>query len=384
MPAIEDHTGLTNQTIAKYARRNFVNISNRKTEYTFFPAIQRNAKKAIANKWAQLNFGLPFETNTDGGTTFKWNVQVTKSDSAQWVSQAAPINVDAVDHQVQATVPWRLARKHWSYNEWEMAAQASDKTRLTSIIVSRMLGCDQGFADFFEEWGWGAPPPSTDKTTAFPLRYWLYTEPESTVGSYSTFTSIVNEGDGNFLNVNHNSYTDGPGGISRATYDMWGNWNCQYTTFSDSDLIEKFTYACMSTHFSSPVDYPNLVKDAPEKAVYTTRGNVIKKGRLARQQNDQNTSDLVARIADAEMFRVPFYAVPHLSSGDFTLYGAARKDPIYMIDWSTFYWVSQNGFQMKAKVFRDDLSAPLDIVPAVWLGGQLVCLEPRRNAVLSL
>ena len=59
MPALESHTGLLKQTIPFYNRRNFVNISNTKEWYTAFPAIQRNAKRAIRNKWTDFQFGPP-------------------------------------------------------------------------------------------------------------------------------------------------------------------------------------------------------------------------------------------------------------------------------------------------------------------------------------
>lgn len=382
MPAVESHTGLLKQTIPHYNKRNFVNISNTKTEYTAFPAIQRNAKKAEKEGWAKLNFGLPVNVHTYGGTGLEWNVQVTKGNTFEWVSMDDPVNVDRRDHQIRATVPWRMCRNHWSYNKREMAA-CRGAEELTSLIQARSLGCDQDFADAFESWFWAAPPASTDDRTAFPLRYWLFTEPESTVGSYSTYTSILTTANGNFLNVNHNSYSSGPGGISRATYPQWGNWNVQYTAFSDADYVEKFTYAAIKTHFRSPVDYPNLVKEGPDRAVYTTTANKVIQARLARQQNDQNGSDLQARMMDYDLFRIPHYAVPHLDSSDFSLYSSSNKDVAYMIDWNTIFWTSTEGFTLKDDILPPSREAPLAYTHVRYLDGQLVCYEPRRNAVLS-
>lgn len=382
MPAVEAHTGLLKQTIPHYNKRNFVNISNAKTEYTAFPAIQRNARRAAKEGWSKLNFGLPYNVHTYGGTGLEWNVQVTKGNTFEWVDMDDPVSIDRRDYQIRASVPWRMCRNHWTYNKREMAACRGEE-ELTNLITSRSLGCDQDFADAFENWFWGAPPASTDTKTAFPLRYWIFTEPESTVGSYSTFTSIINSGAGNFLNVNHNDYTSGPGGISRATYQAWGNWNVQYTAFSDADYVEKLQYAAIKTNFTSPVDYPNLVKDAPERACYTTTANKIIQGRLARQQNDANTSDLAARMSEYDLFRIPHYAVPHLDSSDFVLYGSSNKDAVYMIDWSTIFWTSTEGFTLKDDILPQSREAPLSYTHVRYLDGQLVCYEPRRNAVLS-
>ena len=383
MPAVEAHTGLLKQTIPHYNKRNFVNISNTKTEYTAFPAIQRNARRAMKDGSSRVNFGLPVQVHTYGGTGLEWNVQVTKGDTAEWVDMDDPVSIDRRDHQVRASVPWRMCRCHWSYNKREMAACRGEE-ELTNLITSRALGADQDFADFFENWFWGAPAASTNTKVAFPLRYWIYSEPESTVGtSYSNYTGIVNEGTDNFVAFNHNSYTSGPGGISRVTYPQWGNWNVQYTAFSDADYVEKFTYAAIKTGFHSPVDFPDLVKGGPDQACYTTTANRIIQARLARGQNDRNTSDLVARFSDVDLFRVPHYAVPHLDSSDFSLYGADNKDVVFMIDWNTIFWTSTEGFTLKDEILDPSREAPLSYTHVRYLDGQLVCYEPRRNAVLS-
>lgn len=379
MPALENHTGLLKQTIAHYNRRSFVNISNAKQYYTAFPAIQRNAKRAIQNRWVQMNFGLPVEVYGGGGTTYKFNVQVEKGDTFAWVDMHDPVNIDERDFQVQASVPLRMCRNHWSYNKREMAACRGPE-ELTSLIQSRSLGCDQDFADAFENWFWGAPPASTDTRTAFPLRYWIFSEPESSEGSYTNFTSV---GTNNLLNVNHNDYSSGPGEISRATYQSWGNWNCQYTTFSDTDCVDKISDAVMDTNFIAPVDFPNMVKGEPDRAMYTTKANVKTRARLARQQNDANTSDLLARIADSDIWQIPMYRVPHLDSADFSLYSSSNQDVIFGIDWTTIYWMATSGFTLQDDILEPSREAPLDYTHVRYLDGQLVCIEPRRNFVLS-
>lgn len=386
MPAVESHTGLLKQTIPHYNKRNFVNISNTKPQYTAFPAIQRNAKKAMkrltrTGAETLVNFGLPVHVHAFGGYQLEWNVQVTKMNTFEWVGMDDPVSIDRRDHQVRANVPWRMCRNHWSYNKREMAACRGEE-ELTNLITSRSLACDQDFADAFENWFWGTPPTSTDDKTAYPLRYWIFTEPESTVGSYSTFTSALQAGQGNFLNVNHNDHTGGPGGISRATYQQWGNWNCQYTNMTDTDAVELFTYAALAVGFQSPVDFPNLVKE-PMQAAYTTTANKIIQARLARQQNDRNASDLVARWGDAELFRVPWYRVPQLDSSDFSLYSSSNKDVVYLLDWSTIYWTSTEGFTLKDEILPPSREAPLAYTHVRYLDGNLVCYEPRRNAVLS-
>jgi hypothetical protein len=212
----------------------------------------------------------------------------------------------------------------------------------------------------------------------------LFSEPEGTGGSYTTnYQSITNGGQSNFLNVNHASYTSGPYGISRVTYPQWGNFNCQYTTFNDTDALEKLTYAILCCNFQAPYDFPDMVKGGPTYAMYSTTANKVIHGRLARQQNDQNGSDPLARMTDNEVFRIPMFRCPQLDSSDFTLYGGSNKDVIYGIDWSTWWWMTTSGFQFEDEILEPSREAPLDYTHVRYLRGNLCNIEPRRNFVLS-
>lgn len=388
----ELHPGLQVKTRSSYETRKFVDVSMPIQKYLFAAAIQRNASRSMGERSDGtryvVNFGLPVEVRTSGGSDLKWNVKVARGDNFGWVTGATPLNIDRRDYEKQATAYYRMCRVHYSINEEELA-DCRGPEMITDLRVTRRLGAEQDFCAGFEDWGWAAPPASTDTETAWPLRYSLYTEPESTVGSYSTFTDLINEGLGNFLNVNHASYTSGPYGISRADYQSWGNWNCQYTNFGDDDYVEKFVAACFNIGFQSPVPFPQLDNQMPNQGVYTTLANIIEKGRRAKLQNDANTSDLAARIPDMDMFQVPYYAVPQFNNPDFTLYGtqtagvANSKDVVFLIDWSSWAWITKAGFNFEDRRFGPQLAAPLDETYAKYLKGNLVNWNPRRNAVLS-
>lgn len=386
MPALENHSGLLAMTIPFFNRRKFVDLGSSLQHYCALPAIQRNMKRAIKSKWTDFQFGLPTEVFEGGGTSFKFNVQVTNRNNFAWVSEDDPVNIDKRDFQKQVTYPWRLARlQDWSYGEWEVSA-CKGKEEIVSLTKSRMLGNEQGAVDGFENWFWGAPPASTDTKTAFPLRYSLYTEPESTVAAYSNYTGLNTTLEyNNAMAFNHASYTSGPGGLSRVDYPRSGQFNVQYTALSDTDGIDKFIDACLDTDWQSPLDSPALVKEAPDKAVYTTKTNLKTKRRLQTQQNDSNGSDLVARWSDLDLFRVPWYRVPMFDKASrFTLYGSGNKHPIYGIDWNTWHWASKTGFTMTDKIFAPSREAPMTYTHVRYLGGQLVCLDASRNIVMSL
>lgn len=384
--ATELHPGLQKSTIPHYMRGNFVDISLDQQEYLFAAAIQRNAERSMGTRADKsryvINFGLPVEVKAWGGSELVWNVKVAHGDNFAWVTGSTPVNIDRRDYEEQARIPFRMCRVHYSCNEEELADCRSAE-EITNLKLARKLGAEQDFAKSFENWGWGAPPPSSDTETAYPLRYYLFTEPESTVGSYTTFTSLIRQGNGNFLNVNHGSYTSGPAGLSRATYQQWGNWNCQYTNFADDDYVEKFTCGCLKIGFRSPVSYPRLDNAAPNQAVYTTTANLLVKARLARQQNDQNTSDLQSRFNDVELFQVPHYAVPQFDSSSFSLYSSSNKDVAFLIDWSSWAWITKQGFDFYDRKYTGQLQAPLDETYVRYLKGNLTCWNPRRNAVLS-
>lgn len=383
MPALEDHTGLERQTIDAYQRRSFINVSNTKQQYTAFPAIQRNMKIAKKKGYDELNFGLPVEVKSEGGQEFKWNAQVTKNNNVSPVSADDPINISKKDHQIQLAVPKRLIRGHWSYERWEMAANRG-KEKIVSMMTSRRLGNDQDMADWFENWFWDSAPLSTDKLTPFNLRYWCYTEPESSQGSYSAYTSILDGTEHkNNLALNHNNFSSGPGGVSRVTYPQLANGNVQYTAFTDLDCVDKITSLMLYSNFVQPVEFPDMVKGAPQRGMYTT--SAVKKvaARLARQQNDANASDLVARFTESEIMRTPMYWVPQLDTAEFSLYGSSNKDVIYGLDWSTWWWATVSGFNFEEHLFPPSREAPLHYTHAQYLGGQLCCIDPRSNWVAS-
>lgn len=385
MPALESHTGLLKQTIPFYNKRKFVDLSNKLPYYSAAAALMRNAKKSITTKHNVFNFGLPTEVRSEGGYQFEWNVQVSSHNTLEWVSDDDPVNIDRRDFQVRANLPWRLCRvQKWSYTTWELQACKGEQ-ELVSLTTSRALGNEQGACDGLENWFWAAPPASTDTKTAFPLRYYLYTEPESSAGSYSSSFNAIGTGElANFMNLNHNSYSGGPASISRVTYPRAGNWNCQYTTFNDTDLIEKVTHACLSTGFHSPTESPRMVPENLDKALYTTKANMIIKARLARQQNDQNGNDLNARFTESDMFKLPMYWVPAFDDTNrFTLYSGANKDVVYGIAWDSWYWASRTGFTMEDEIFPPSLEAPKTYTHVRFLGGQLVCMDPAQNFVLS-
>lgn len=385
MPA-ELHPGLAVKTHDHFVRRKFVDVSMDHQVYPVASAIKRNAMRSMgrASDGTRyvMNFGLPVEVTTSGGTQIKWNIKVTKGGNFQWVTGSTPVNVDRRDYEVQGSAPWRMCRVHYSLNDEELN-DARGPEEITDLRLTRSLGSEQDFVAGFETWAWSPPPPSTDLLTAYPIRYALYTEPESTAAAYTNFTSLVRSGAGNFLNVNHNSYTAGPYGQSRATYNNLGNWNCQYTTFADTDFVEKFTAACLKIGFMSPVMYPQLDPKTLRHQAFTTTANCIVKARLARQQNDANTSDLQARYNDADLFQTPMFAHPYFDDADFSVYGGSNKDVCYLFDWNSWSWVTKSGFDLIDRTYNPQLEAPLDTTYVKFLRGNLICWNPRRNAVLS-
>lgn len=368
MATWETHEGLLVQAIPDYGRKKFVNISNERTSYTIFPAMKGRAEYADRNR---LKWGLPHMVDGAGGTEFTFNVQVSKGNTFQWIRETTPINVVRKDYQRRVTLPWRMCRTHYSINMRELAA-AKGSEQITDLRTSRKLADDQDWADSFEDWGWGAPPASTDEETAFPLRYWIFSQPE-TVSTPSYSGDFA--GDGGFLNLNHANYTSGPAGLSRVTYPQWGNWNFQYTSFNDAAL-DKIARAFLRTEFQAPVEHPDKITGPPDQAMYTGISNVITRMKLARQQNDSNTSDVLSRFAENAVFRVPMYYVPAIDS---ITIGGSDPGAIFGLDWSTWYLATKSGYTLKDQLFQPDRQAPMDVTHARWLECQMVCCSPRNN-----
>jgi len=374
MATWESHEGLLQQAIPNYNRKTFVNISNTKTQYTFFPSMRGRAQYAEKNK---LKFGMPNHVSDTGGTEYVFNVQVAKGSTFSWVRETTPINIVRQDYQKQVRLPRRMCRTHWSINMRETEA-CKGPEELTDLMTARKIGDDQDWADSFETWGWGVPPTFSDEQTAFPLRYWIFCQPE---GDGAPAYAAPFSGDGGFLNNNHASYTAGPGGLSRVTYPMWGNYNFQYSAFNDA-LIDKIAIAVLKTEFDAPVQHPDKIQGPPDKAMYTGISNVVARAKMARQQNDQNTSDLMSRFAENSVFRIPMYYVPQLD--DVLMYGALNRSPIFGLNWNTWYMATSGGFNLKDALFQPDRSAPMDVTHARYLETQTVCCSPRENWVATL
>ena len=372
MPAIESHSGLSVQSLPKYQKRTFVDISTSRTHFTALPMLARNSAK-LSKVFPNFKMGAP--VTMEGGTQFKFNVQVGASSTYTAVDMNDPVAPSISDYQVQAAVPIRIARVHRSYNEFELKANTGNE-QITSIVESRRLAMMYDLAEGVENAFWGPELSSGDTTAFWPLRHYIMSQRESSSAAYSSSFDTTSEG--GFLNENTTNFSSGPGGISRVTYPQWGNWNNQYTSFTDTDAILRIRRAMLDTAFVAPTTVPNMVPEAPDRMMYSTKSNVLTLATLARQQNDQNGNDLGYRDGMASINGVPFVYCKAVN--DMTVSGTNRSH-IFGIDWSTVYFGVN--VDLEEKVFAPDITHPYSMVHITTLAGNLVVTEARRNFVLT-
>lgn len=379
MAAVESHVGLLQQSLERFERYKFINISNTKQHYSIMPMLTKQYK-SMYDQGFKFGADVQYEST---GRQFVQNVQVNANSSFQTMDMSDPLNVNPEDHQLQSKFPVRIFSVNYPMNKVEKIANTTPE-QITDMFISRRVGAKQALADGLETQGWSKPSSSSDVQSMWGIPYWLFTQTEASSGAYSGNFASAN--DGGFLNENLTAFPNGPGGISRVTYPQWGNWNNQYTSpgtggFDDA-TIRKIAIAIVSTGFTYPYDFPDAQKGPPMLAIYSTKRNWLLKGEKARQNNDANTSNLMARTVEADVFTVPWMWLPHL---DTALFGAETSvtHRIYGINWNQAYFAVASGMDLTEEVFAPDISHPLSTVYAMFLEGNMCFQNPRSCFVLS-
>jgi hypothetical protein len=292
----------------------------------------------------------------EGGLAWEFEVQMDHNHSAKTVALFETDSANINDTLASGKVEARHINASYSYDLREPAFQRGGiatvnlvKSRYTAMIVS--------FYELLEEILWSKPVDSSDLKTPYGIAYWV--------------TRSATTG---FNGLNPSGFSD-KGGISSSVHPRWKNYTAQYADITKEDLIRKMRTAARKSKFRSPVSHATPTF-AMGNGIYVNN-DVIGLLEEALEDQNMNLGNDIASKDGRTMFKgTPVTYAPKLDDD--------TANPVYMLDWKSLQvgvlagWAENLGkptpIADKHNVRRVDLDASL----------QMVCTDPRRQAVITL
>jgi hypothetical protein len=251
----------------------------------------------------------------------------------------------------------RHVNAHYIYDQREPAFQRGG-TGIVDLVNTRYVAMMVSFYELLEEILWSKPTDSTDTKTPYGLAYWI----------------VKNATEG-FNGGNPAGFTDGRAGISTGTYARFANYTAKYVAVSKEDLIRKMRKAHRRTAFRSPISHAVPSLSGMGNGIYANDTVIGLLEEILETQNMNLGNDIASKDGKTLFKGSPITYAPKLD-GD-------SSDPIYMIDWKTIVCGVLEGWENnlskpepvpgKHLVRRVDLDCSLN----------MVCTDPRRQAVIS-
>ncbi|MEW6439248.1 MAG: phage major capsid protein [Pseudomonadota bacterium] len=272
--------------------------------------------------WQEL-YALPQllkkeRVSMQSGIGIQHQLAVNTVDNAKNVKLGQVDDVNFGDTMTSITVPWRHTTTAYPFERREVLMNR-DPARILDLIKARRI--THGIvplAKKVETNFWGTI--SDDGETPFGVQYWI----------------VYNASTG-FYGGNHSAFSAGPGGLSATTYSRWRNWTAQYTSVTKEDLIAKWRQAYRECGWmpASP-DIPQYDRGARRWVNYVNGETIQALETIGESQNENLGRDLASMDGQMTFRRTPIQWVPYLES-------YSTSDPIWMIDWSVFYFVVLDG-----------------------------------------
>ena len=265
-------------------------------------------------------------------------------------------NVPAVISQLQ--VPWRHVQTSWSVMYVTDVLMNRGKALVLNVIKPRRTQALVGLVEELETKAFTTAPGTANTTDPYSVQYWIV-ENATTGFNGNTPGSHTTVG-----NINPNTSTN------------FRNYTAVYTNKTKADLIAKLRTAHRSVRFKSPVTVADYRAGMGDRyRVYVNEVTMSAIEDLGEGQNENLGRDIASMDGQMVFRRHPIIWVPKLD--------ARTDDPVYLIDHSTFYPVCLKGNYLR--------ETPADKAPNqhnhfqifIDLTYNYVCLDRRRNAVLS-
>jgi hypothetical protein len=320
-------------------RPGFVQLKQKYVNYEVFPRWFKTDKVVV-----------------DGGRGLQETLMDRGPNVARFKKLYQGLNPQNGDHLASMNVPWTFADTHWGWVTEEMLINTGE-SRITKIIEPRELSARLALIEMLEDAAWSCPTLAQWGTIPAGLPY--YVVKNSTAG--------FNGG----LPADHTTVA----GVSLTDHPNYANWTDQYVSVSEPDLLVKMENAVYYTNFKAPVtngDY-EFGEDARIYCGFPVQRELC---RLAKAQNDNIGYDL-SFVKDTVAFkRLPIIPVQALETD--------TSNPVYGINHSTFKPYVLKGDYMRRNGPIPDRDNPDGWVVILNMGFNFLCLDRRRNWVISL
>jgi len=350
---VTGYADLVNATKVDYGPQDIQQIAQNYVDYPLFQTFFKKDRMDVSD-----------------GQLIQRNLQIKKSPVARFKGMMQPDAVNIENITVQSQVPWRFADAHWGFTNQEVHLNRG-KSRIFKLIDSTRANAYIDMIEMLEAALWQAPA-TTDSKSIYGVPYYV----------------VKNSSTG--FNGGHPGSHSSVANVSSTTYANWKNYTAYYTAVTKADLIKKCRTACRLTKFRGleGLNLGDYRKSMDRYCLFTNEAVAASLEDVGEAQNENLGRDLasmqvqtggkdVYRLEGALTFRrYPIVYAPYLD-GD-------SGNPVYGLDMSTFVMFVHENFNMKegdVKEIGDNHDAFV-----VWLDlwCNLLCVDRRRNFVITV
>lgn len=308
----------------------------------------------------------------DGGTSITRNVMLDEQGTARYrrlydIDQPSVENVQSV-----IDVPWTQIGVDYSWDVLEILRNKNSEKGFIDLLQSRRTERMWSLAELLEDRGWKTPTNATDRLFPFGVPFYInFLDATVTAGGFEGKTVRFQDG----------STGTSVAGIDGAVEAKWRNYADTYAKI-DNEFLRKLRRAFLVTRFRPPVFIKNPPgRDEPGQIrIYVDQDNAVELMDLADKRDDNNTpQDLAGKNlidVDGTTFfnRRPIVYIPQLDASQ----GTVNK-PVYVVDWSKFLPIVQDGYWMEESKPMVDRSQHTTVT--VFLDGSHQNLCTNRRTV---
>ncbi|MFW6033478.1 MAG: phage major capsid protein [Phycisphaeraceae bacterium] len=292
----------------------------------------------------------------DSGIGIKRTLMTKLPGSARHVGLYEEDELNVVDLLKSMVVPWRHATTNWAFERRE-TLENRGKALVVNVIKPRRAGAMIDLIEQLEDKAFTAPSEGND-VDPYGLPYWI--------------VKNANEGFNGGTPSGHSTVA----GVDLDEVPKFKNYTAQYTDVSKSDLIKKMRTAYRKIRFKSPVSIPDFRRGKGDRyRIYVGESTISDMEDLGEAQNENLGRDLASMDGVMTFRRNPIIWIPKLDED--------TTDPVYMTDHGTFYPVILKGDYLRETDPAKAAKQHNVFEVHVDLSYNYVCVDRRRNAVLS-
>jgi len=336
--SIDDSLDLVSATLNAVDKGKWTDLTGDLQEYYAMPRILKKQ---------QVRF--------QSGLKIEGRVMVRDGGQARVKKMYAIDDTDRVDLMEKMFIPWRLAETSWTIDKTELSLNRSEN-RIFELIKEQRIGAFVSLAKLLEHMFWGKPASAADDMT-----WW------------GIGMCIVKNSTEGFHGGDPAGFPSGYGELSSVDYPRFQNYSGSYVAISKADLVKKMRTMYRKIQFRSPINMPSNQRGSSNYGIFTNENVYSGYEALVEGQNENMGDDIGGRAPKFKGNRVNW--VPSLDSD--------ATDPVYFINWASFYPVFLSGEYM---VEGPPRKAPMQhtvIETFIDLTGNFRCTDRRSQGVLS-